>query len=173
MPRPARRTTRARRLRPGSAPPSRDTETLTAAACLQLMWLASPALPVGGFSYSEALEAAVDTGRVTDADSAGAWLRDQLQLGQTRNELAVTARAFSAWKRHDLPRIHELNDWVLHTRERHELRQQTEQMGRSLLEWMKPRRLDDPRVAALAALRPAPTWPASPTRSSRRPSWTR
>ena len=32
---------------------------------MQLMWLASPALPIGGFSYSEGLEAAVDTGRVT------------------------------------------------------------------------------------------------------------
>jgi urease accessory protein len=47
------------RVRP-SAPP------LPAAALLQLMWLASPALPVGGFSYSEGLEAAVDQGLVAD-----------------------------------------------------------------------------------------------------------
>ncbi len=32
------------------------------ASLLQLMWLASP---LGGFSYSECLEAAVDSGRVT------------------------------------------------------------------------------------------------------------
>ena len=31
-------------------------------ALLQLIWLASPALPVGGFSYSEGLEAAIDQG---------------------------------------------------------------------------------------------------------------
>ena len=39
-----------------------DTSTATAtdAALLQLIWLASPALPVGGFSYSEGLEAAVE-----------------------------------------------------------------------------------------------------------------
>ncbi len=30
---------------------------------MQLMWLASPALPIGGFSYSECLEPAVDTAR--------------------------------------------------------------------------------------------------------------
>ena len=35
-------------------------DTLAPAALLQLMWLASPALPVGGFSYSERLEAAID-----------------------------------------------------------------------------------------------------------------
>ena len=32
---------------------------LSAGTRLQLMWLASPALPIGGFSYSEVLEAAV------------------------------------------------------------------------------------------------------------------
>ena len=40
------------------------------AALLQLMWLASPALPVGGFSYSEGLEAAVEAGRVQDEAGA-------------------------------------------------------------------------------------------------------
>ena len=33
---------------------------LPAASFLQLMWLASPALPVGGFSYSEGLESAIE-----------------------------------------------------------------------------------------------------------------
>ena len=37
---------------------------------IQLMWLASPALPIGGFSYSEGLEAAIDKGLVHDEDSA-------------------------------------------------------------------------------------------------------
>ena len=40
-----------------------DAQT-SSSALLQLMWLASPALPVGGFSYSEALEAAVEGGLV-------------------------------------------------------------------------------------------------------------
>jgi urease accessory protein len=45
-----------------------------AAALLQLMWLASPALPVGGFSYSEALEAAVEAGPAgTELKPAG-WM---------------------------------------------------------------------------------------------------
>ena len=44
--------------------------TLARRALLQLMWLASPALPVGGFSYSEGLEAAVEAGHV-DGEAAG------------------------------------------------------------------------------------------------------
>ena len=48
-----------------------------------------------------------------------------------------------------------------HTRESAELRQQTQQMGRSLAEWLKNRETPDERVALLAALRPAPTWPVA------------
>ena len=51
------------------------------ASLMQLMWLASPALPIGGFSYSEGLEAAVDTGMVSTEEEAAAWLVDQLHLG--------------------------------------------------------------------------------------------
>jgi urease accessory protein len=39
------------------------------------------------------------------------------------------------------------------------MRQQAEQMGRSLTDWLRQRRPMDDRVAVLAALRPAPTWP--------------
>jgi urease accessory protein len=109
----------------------------SAAALLQTLWLASPTLPVGGFSYSEGLEAAVDAGAVHDEASAAAWLVDQLHLGLARSELAVVAQAIPAWQANDLPRIRDLNDWVLHTRETQEFRLQTEQMGRSLLEWAR------------------------------------
>lgn len=113
------------------------TPERSAASLLQILWLASPALPVGGFSYSEGLEAAVDAGLVHDEASAATWLTDQLHLGLARSDLAVVAQAIPAWRRHDLPRVRELNDWVLQTRETLEFRLQTEQMGRSLLEWAR------------------------------------
>src|SRR5262245_53874622 len=56
----------------------RPAAPLTAAALLNLMRLASPALPVGGFSYSEALEAAVEAGLVSGEDAARDWLLHQL-----------------------------------------------------------------------------------------------
>ncbi len=131
-------------------------------ALLDLLWLASPALPVGGFSYSEALEAAVDAGLVTSEEQARAWLLDQLHLSLARADLAVVAAAHAAWRAGDEARIRALNDWVQLTRESSELRQQSEQMGRSMLEWLRnqPNAADDPRLAQLAALKP-PTWPVA------------
>jgi urease accessory protein len=135
--------------------------TASDAPLLQLIWLASPALPIGGFSYSEGMESAIDAQLVTDEDTAARWLLDQLHLGLTRADLAVAAQAIAAWRGRDLARIAELDAWVLQTRETSELRQQTEQMGRSLIEWLKavrpeladvpPTHLTYPVAFALAA----------------------
>lgn len=125
------------------------------------MWLASPALPVGGFSYSEALEAAVEAGLIAGEENAKQWLLDQLELSLARSELAVLSKAFGAWRRGDMTSITELNAWVATTRESGEMRQQTEQMGRSLVAWLKNRGVSDERVAFLEALAPAPTWPVA------------
>jgi urease accessory protein len=122
---------------------------------MQLMWLASPALPIGGFSYSEGLEAAVDTGRVTCEADATSWLLDQLQLSLARADLHAVAQAIAAWREADHLRIAELNAWVLQTRESSELRAQSEQMGRSLLEWLRNHTTAQPRqIDVLAALQP-------------------
>ena len=140
----------------------RSPQRTSAGALLQLMWLASPALPVGGFSYSEGLESAVDAGHIGSEADAAAWLRDQLELSLARSELAVCAKAFKAWQRDDAATIAELNTWVTTTRETMEQRQQTQQMGRSLVEWLKNRGdTADPRVTLLKALTPAPTWPVA------------
>lgn len=115
---------------------AQPAEALSAYSLIQLIWLASPALPVGGFSYSEGLEAAVDRAGVTTEDTASDWLDDQLHLALARGDLAVIAQAIPAWRQDQLARIRQLNDWVLQTRETSELRAQTEQMGRSLLAWL-------------------------------------
>lgn len=131
-------------------------------ALLNLIWLASPALPVGGFSYSEGLEAAVEAGEVSDEGSAQRWLLDHLHLVQARAEWPVTAAAHTAWLAHDERRVRELNDWVHHTRESAEMRRQTEQMGRSLNAWLhNSAQAADARNRQLAELQPAPTWPVA------------
>ena len=134
----------------------------SAATLMQLMWMASPALPVGGFSYSEGLESAVETRRVHDEASAARWLHDQLHLSLARSDAPVAAQAFRAWQAHDSARIAELNAWVLSTRETSELRLQAEQMGRSFVQWLKNGpHARDPRVAQCEALPGAPTWPVA------------
>jgi len=111
--------------------------TLDARALLQLIWLASPALPVGGFSYSEGLEAAVEWAGVNSEQAATAWLVDQMHLSLAPGDLAVVAQAIGAWAGGDGERVRALNTWVHTTRESAEFLLQTQQMGRSFLEWLK------------------------------------
>lgn len=123
---------------------------------LQLMWLASPALPIGGFSYSECLEVAVDTARVATELEANCWLLDQLELSLARSDLALLAQAIPAWQNADETRIAQLNAWVLQTRESSELRAQTEQMGCSLLEWLRNHTTASAaQIKLLASLQPS------------------
>lgn len=132
-------------------------------ALLHLLWLASPALPVGAFSYSEGLEAAVDDGAVHDEASARDWLLNKLTLVLARSELPVMARAFAAARAGDDDRLRALNDWVLATREAAEPLAQTQQMGRSLVAWIESLQGESPApcptLPLLRALKPAPTWP--------------
>ena len=130
----------------------------TASRLLWLMQLASPALPVGGFSYSEGMEAAVEHGLVKDEHSAQQWLIDQLHLVQARSELAVISQAMRAWRTHDKAALQQLNDWVMQTRETFEMRLQTEQMGRSLLIWLRNHQAADETDMQLCESLP-PTWP--------------
>jgi urease accessory protein len=139
----------------------RPAARLTAPALLQLMRLASPSLPVGGFSYSEGLEPAIEAGLISGEADALRWLLDQLAHGLARSDLAIVAKASRAWQRGDVDRVDELNTWFSCTRETSELRQQSEQMGRSLAQWLRHREPPEPRLAALEALQPAPTWPVA------------
>ena len=140
---------------------STSSRSLPTASLLQLIWLASPALPIGGFSYSEGLEAAVDRAGVDTEAAASAWLVDQLHLSLARADLAVVGKAINAWRRHDAQSVNELNDWVLQTRESGELRLQTEQMGRSMMDWLRTQAADDAETIGLTRVCASPTYPVA------------
>lgn len=85
-----------------TSPEPDPAPALSASSLLLLMWLASPALPVGGFSYSEGLESAVDSGLASTESEASDWLVHQLHMTLVRSDLAVVAKAVGAWRRAEL-----------------------------------------------------------------------
>lgn len=132
--------------------PSDDAASLLELA--GLLQLASPALPIGAFSYSQGLEAAIEAGIVHDAQSAQRWIARGLDI-LAGGDAVLLLRLCDAWRARDAQALAGLNDSVLALRESAELRLETEQMGNSLarlareLEWGTP----DTR-ALLATLHP-------------------
>jgi urease accessory protein len=91
----------------------------------RLLQLASPTLPVGAYSYSGGLEAAIEAGVVADAASAQRWIGDVLEHSVARMEapllMKMIAEPEARW-----------NEMFLASRETAELRAETVQMGYSL-----------------------------------------
>lgn len=98
----------------------------------RLLQLASPALPVGAYSYSQGLEAAIEARVVIDAGSARAWIEDVLELAVANMEAPVFLRLSAAWEAGDNAAARRWNEVLLASRESAELRAETVQMGYSL-----------------------------------------
>jgi urease accessory protein len=102
-------------------------------ALLHLLQLASATLPVGAYSYSEGLETLCEQGVISSASDLQNWLAIELGYGSIRVEAAVMLRAYQATLTRDIAKLAWWNDWFSATRETAELRQQSWQMGRSLI----------------------------------------
>ena len=97
-----------------------------------LLRLASPQLPIGGYSYSQGLEMAVDNGRVADPATAARWIRDQLLLNLARFEAPLLLAHCQAAADQDWGALQRLCDEHRASRETRELHQESRQMGYSL-----------------------------------------
>jgi len=102
-----------------------------------LLQLASPSLPVGAFSHSLGLEAALDAGFVTDAASAERFIGDMLEGPWLHGDAPLWHALFFAWEQPDGTAIAMHNRWLIASRESAELRLENEQTGRSLLLWLR------------------------------------
>jgi len=112
---------------------------------VRLLQLASPTLPVGAYSYSQGLEAAIEAGIVSDASSAQAWIGDVLELSVMRMEAQVVRAQIAAPSQ-------ELNDFFIATRETAELRAETLQMGGSLAKLRGDTSIENPAYPTAFAL---------------------
>ena len=100
---------------------------------IYLLQLASPALPVGAYSYSEGLEALVDNGVIRNKDNLWYWIEQELRYGAIRLEVAVMLRSHQNFCEGNIEALKAWNAWLSAARETEELRQQSWQMGHSLL----------------------------------------
>lgn len=98
----------------------------TSTSLVRLLQLASPTLPVGAYSYSQGLEAAIEAGVVKDAASAERWIGDVLEFSVARMEAPSLFRFMTGKD------IEMQNQLFLASRETAELRAETVQMGYSL-----------------------------------------
>ncbi|MDH0647644.1 urease accessory protein UreF [Pseudomonas sp. GD03858] len=119
-------------------------------ALLRLLQLVSPGLPVGGFTYSQGLEWAVEAGWVRDAKGFAAWQREQLHDTLGHLDWPLLARLYRACQVGDADAFAHWSRFLLANRETAELRLEERQRGSALA-----RLLDGWQVGQ------APAWRAS------------
>ncbi|MDB9309326.1 urease accessory protein UreF [Aphanizomenon sp. CS-733/32] len=108
--------------------------TLTHSHFLAILQLASPALPVGAYSYSEGLEMLIEDGTITNVENLQDWLKSELLYGSIRLDAAIMLRGFYAVKSGDIQALKRWNLWLSAARDTEELRAASWQMGRSLMQ---------------------------------------
>ncbi len=138
---------------------------------LALLHLASPALPVGAFSYSQGLEWEVSCGRIHDEEGVREWLEQLLQHALACWEAPLVMRLVGAWG--ELPdppgqnenleaNILRWNAEFLAGRETAELRAETVQMGYSCCRVLPELFGTHPKLAAGTAVLSLVREPAYP-----------
>ncbi len=100
---------------------------------LRLLHLASPALPIGAFHFSQGLEYAVETGWVTDEASALEWIGGIAGASLGTLDLPVLLRLQAAWKQNDHGGVLRWNPFLIACRETEELRAEDRHLGAALL----------------------------------------
>jgi urease accessory protein len=103
----------------------------------RLLQLASPALPVGAYSYSQGLEWAIESGAVSDVVTARRWIDDHLLLAIARFEAPIYAASYEAWRDENYSEVSRLNTEFIASRESSEPRAETLQVGFSYSAWCR------------------------------------
>lgn len=106
-----------------------QAEAIDALSLLRLMRLCSPMLPIGSFSWSQGLEAAVDRGWIHNRESAADWLEASLLQALASTEGPLLLRLHAALQRHDQTSFMRWNELLLALRETSELYQEDTEQG--------------------------------------------
>jgi urease accessory protein len=117
---------------PDATEPGAAAAAIATPALLRLLQLASPALPVGAFAYSQGLEAAVELGFVRDEASVREFLGGVLADGLGRLELPLLLRFYAAFAGRDEDEAVRWSEFLLASRETRERREEEQHLGRAL-----------------------------------------
>ena len=105
--------------------------------------LFSPSLPIGAFSFSQGLEAAIDTGHVRDSESLSRWCESVMKFSLTTLDCHYAIRAYRATSD---TTFREINAEMLASRETHELLQEDLLLGAAFKKWAVDQGIDVPDV---------------------------
>lgn len=108
-------------------------ETHNPVAVYRLFQLISPSLPIGGFTYSQGLEWAVEAGWVSDRVSMQDWLANLLFNSVAILELPLIDRFYAAIQAQDEASLEYYSALVHSSRETKELRAEERQRGHALI----------------------------------------
>jgi urease accessory protein len=111
---------------------SMNTSTADSLAQLRLLQLASPALPIGAFNFSQGLEYAADQGWLCDGPQTADWILGNACHGIVTLDLPLLLRLHDAWSQGDQDRAMQLSRELVASRETRELRAEERHMGQSL-----------------------------------------
>lgn len=98
----------------------------------RLWQLLSPALPIGGYAYSQGLEYAVDAGWIKTEQEMQAWLSSMITHLHVQLDLPVLMRMHQSWSDHDIASVLHWNEFLLASRETSELLLEDCQLGQAL-----------------------------------------
>jgi urease accessory protein len=107
--------------------------TITDTALLRLLQLSSATLPVGGYSFSQGLECAIDIGWLKNAEDVSQWLSVQLQQSLANTDLPLLSRQLQAARIADSKAMNYWNFYTLACRETSELRLNDTAMGAAMV----------------------------------------
>jgi urease accessory protein len=122
---------------------------MQATSLLHLLQLASPSLPIGAYSYSQGLEAAIESGLVGDESSARDWIAHSLHQVIARFEAPILWRLLQAFTNRDANAIGTWTERFIAARDTAEFRAETVQMGYSLTKLVAELNISDKTLLKL------------------------
>ncbi|WP_075186273.1 urease accessory protein UreF [Teredinibacter haidensis] len=99
---------------------------------LHLLHLASPALPIGAYAYSQGQEYAVESGWLKEEGGLSEWIAGVLQYSVGCLDLPILQRLYCAWQSGNIEQVNAWNSFIRANRETSELLLEDEQLGQAL-----------------------------------------